>query len=79
MRKGLIALGIAVAIAWPVEVIVGTYGAFKLARTGYTIAMELSIGSYSDSDRQAELKKRLPLSEEDQGSFGAEFLRVAPR
>jgi hypothetical protein len=54
MRKGLIALGVAVAVAWPTEAILGTYGAFKLARTGYTIAMEISIGSFSDSDREAD-------------------------
>ena len=45
-------------VAWPREGIVGTYGSFTLARKGYTIAMEINVGAYSDPSREGEVFRR---------------------
>lgn len=50
---GRIALCVVLAIlAWPREATLGTYGSYTLVRRGYTVAKDITVGSYSDHTRE---------------------------
>lgn len=42
-------------LAWPREAVLGTYGSYTQARTGYTIAASITVGSMSEHSHEAEL------------------------
>src|SRR5262245_60422756 len=52
----MLLIGVLLAVfGWPREAILGTYGSYSRVRPGYTVAVAINVGSYSEPEHEAEV------------------------